>query len=263
MIIVIDAIGLLTIAALAHQGYKEALGIRKSFLLPAFFSVLIFYKTFPLIYALISSAVPSQILAGVLTIMLVNFCLITIFYKIFVHLLNKFEERFFLPDVSLHLRQTLGVFVGILTGYVFIAGVIESLDSSISRTSIKKNSVLANSVFYQISHRKESKLEHINKIDNLPSLKLLYSEENVAVFDFSEDELVAILQMIRAISNQDAQILLNNINTGNSTASVYKALLEAYALQGYIQEKYRVNPEIFGTINQKINNKTGFVAITK
>jgi lysylphosphatidylglycerol synthetase-like protein (DUF2156 family) len=155
MIILIDAIGVLSIIALGHQGCKEALGIRKSFLLPSLCSVLIFYKIFPLIHELISSAITSRILAGVLTIALVNFILVTFFYKLFVYFLNKFEEKFFLPEFPLHLRQIIGVLLGILTGYVFIAGVIESLDQSLARNTVKKHSVLANSVFYQISHKKE------------------------------------------------------------------------------------------------------------
>jgi len=252
MIILIDAIGVLSVAALGHQGYKEALGIRKSFLLPTLFSVLIFYKIFPLIHELISSVIVSRIIAGVLTIALVNFILVTFFYKLFVYFLNRFEERFFLPEFPIHLRQIVGVLLGILTGYVFIAGVIESLDQSLARSTIKKHSVLANSVFYQISHKKEVHLEHANKIDNIPALKELYSEQNVAKFDFSEEELVAILQMIRAISNQEAQILLTNINEGKPVDGVYKALLEMYSSQEFITERYRIAPEIFNSVAKKV-----------
>ena len=252
MIILIDAIGVLSVAALGYQGYKEALTIRKSFLLPALFSVLIFYKIFPLIHGLISSAITSRILAGVLTIALANFILVTFFYKMFVYFLNKFEEKFFLPEFPIHLRQVVGILLGVLTGYVFIAGVIESLDQSLAKNTIKKHSVLANSIFYQISHKKDVTLERANKIDNIPALKELYSEQNVAKFDFSEEELVAILQMIRAISNQEAHILLTNINEGKPIDGVYRSLLEMYSSQEFIAEKYRIQPEVFASVVKKV-----------
>jgi hypothetical protein len=252
MLILIDSIGILVIVSLAYQGYKEALGIRKSFLLPSLCSVLVFYKTFPLLHKLISSQVPSQMLAGVLTIAIANFILITIFYKLFVHLLNQFEKHFFLPETSLHNRQIIGIIIGIFTGYIFIAGVIKSLDSTLARNSLKKESVLSKSIFHQISHKKTENTNQVNKIDNLPSLKVLYSEENVAKFDFTEDELVAILQMIRAISNQDAQILLNNINNGTQVRNIYSSLIELYSSQEFIAEKYRVKPEMVKNINNKL-----------
>ena len=252
MIILIDAIGVLSVAALGYQGYKEALGIRKSFLLPALCSVLIFYKIFPMIHSLISSAITSRILAGVLTIALVNFVLVTFFYKLFVYFLNKFEEKFFLPEFPIHLRQVVGILLGVLTGYVFIAGVIESLDQSLAKNTIKKHSVLANSIFYQISHKKDVTLERANKIDNIPALKEFYSEQNVAKFDFSEEELVAILQMIRAISNQEAHILLTNINEGKPVDGVYRSLLEMYSSQEFIAEKYRIQPEVFASVVKKV-----------
>ncbi len=252
MIILIDAIGVLTIIALGHQGYKEALGIRKSFLLPALCSVLIFYKIFPLVHGLVSSVVSNGIIAGILTIALVAFTLMTFFYKLFLYFLHKFEQKFFLPEFPLHPRQVIGVFLGVVTGYVFIAGVIESLDHSLARHSAKKHSVLANSVFYKIAHKKEKQIDYASKIDNIPALKVLYCEENVTKFDFSEAELVAILQMIRAISNQEAQILLTDINDGKPVEGIYKTLLEMYVSQDFIAEKYQIPPEVFASVVAKV-----------
>ena len=254
MIILIDAIGVLSVAALGHQGYKEALGIRKSFLLPALCSVLIFYAIFPLVHRLISSVINNGVVAGIFTIALINFILITFFYKLFLYFLRKFEEKFFLPEFPLHARQIVGVIIGIVTGYVFIAGVIESLDQSLARHTVKKHSVLANSVFYKVAHKKEKHLEHANKIDNIPALRLLYSEESVAKFDFSEAELVAVLQMIRAISNQEAQILLTDINEGKPVDGVYKTLVEMYVSQEFIAEKYQIPPEVFNSVAKKVGS---------
>ncbi len=248
MIILIDLLGILIVTMLGFQGYKDYRNICASYIIPCLCSFSIFYKIFPLIYSFTLMYIPNTIVAGVITIIAINSVLIAIFHRMFIAIHTHIQEKFFLPEPPVFTKKVIAVTLGLLTGYIFTSGAISALEE------YNHTGVFRQSQIYKLSHtRKQQKATH-NKIDNLPSLRELYSEENVIRFNFTESELIAILKMIRAISNADAHSLLQNLDSNENIKDVYQNLIEVYTKidTESIDKRYTVTNDNIDLVKHKI-----------
>jgi len=250
MILFTDIIGVLIIIALAFQGYKDSAALSRSLTIPELLSVTIFYKIFPHIYTFFLLYIPYTVITGLITILLINLSLITLFHKSLTFIMVRIQERFFLPQFSSYTKKIAGIILGILTGYIFITGAVTALEQHLSYQH-KNSGVLQQSIFFKISHKPTQEIVVENKIDNLPSLRELYSETNVVRFNFTEEELIAILKMIRSISNQNAQELLKQIHNKQDITNIYHNLIEMYLSQEKVAEKYSISEDIVEQVKQK------------
>lgn len=248
MIILTDAFGILIVIILGFQGYKDGENLQNSYLLPALLSFTIFYKTFAFVYAFFLSIIPNTIVSGMITTVLINLSLTLLFHVSIIKLTTIFQQHFFLPEIKQHTHRTIGVAIGLIAGYIFATGAVTALEE------YTHNKILQKSIFYRMMHHPKKYTPNDRKIDNIPSLKELYSETNVVRFNFTEQELIAILQMIRAISNQDAQSVLQQIHGNANINDVYKMLIDLYTEidQSQIPEKYIVKPEMLYVLQEKI-----------
>ena len=248
MIILTDAFGLLIIIILGFQGYKDGASLQNSYILPALLSFTIFYKIFAFVYAFFLIIIPNTVVSGMVTTILINFSLTLLFHTGIIKVTIIFQQHFFLPEIKPHTRCTIGTVLGVVAGYIFVTGAVTSLEG------YTHNKLLQESIFYRMVHHPKQYIVHEGKIDNIPSLKELYSEQNVVRFNFTEQELIAVLQMVRAISNQDAQSILQQIHGNANINEIYKMLIDLYVEtdQSQIEEKYIVSYELIQKLQEKI-----------
>jgi hypothetical protein len=250
MILFTDIIGVLIVVALAFQGYKDSIALSRSLTIPELLSVTIFYKIFPHIYTFFLLYIPYTVITGLITILLINLSLITIFHKLLTFIMVRIQEKFFLPQFSSYTKKIAGIILGMLTGYIFITGAVTALEQHLSYQH-QNSDALKQSIFFKISHKPSQNIIIENKIDNLPSLRELYSETNVVKFNFTEEELIAILKMIRAASNKNAQELLKQIHDKQDITNIYHNLIEMYLSQEKVAEKYLISEDILEQVKQK------------
>lgn len=250
MIILTDIIGILVIITLAYHGYKNFENLAKSFIVPSFLSVIIFYKVFPYIYDFILSYITQKIIAGLFVVLAVNLPLIIVFHFLIKIVVLNFEKKFFLPHVAAYIKKFFGGLMGILIGYIFVTGSIVALQNYLAYRHASVT-ILHKSLFYRFSTSNKPEVVDLYKVDNLPALKELYSEENVAKFNIDKDELIAILKIIRGISNQNAQTLLKQIEEHQDTQKIYCNLITLYNEEVSVVEKYKVPEEIIEHIMGK------------
>jgi hypothetical protein len=194
--------------------------------------------------------IPYSIVSGLLTVIALNSVCIFLFYKIFTMLIAIIQTQFFIPQISDRNKKIGGMIVGACVGYIFVAGMITSLEEV---TVYKKHhhTKLVNSVFYK-SHNERHNVNVSRKIDNIPALYELYAENNVTKFNFTESELLSIMKMIREISNEEAKNILDKIKAKESIGIVYLHLIEIYSQKVDVQKKYFVSKEDIAILKTKI-----------
>lgn len=253
MILLIDFTGFLVICALAYQGYIEGLQFRPSLMIASLCSVIVFTIFFSSFYVFIMEFIPYSIISGLLTVAVLNSVCIFVFYRIFGILFGIVQNRFFIPQVSDRIRKIGGMIIGACVGYIFIAGMITSVEQSMVYKK-HRHTKLVKSVFYE-SHKKHNDNDSLpRKIDNLPALHELYSEENVMRFNWTEDDLVIILKMIREISNAEAKEILEKIHAKENFISIYLYLIDLYSVKKEVSKKYFINTDEMQALRLKINS---------
>lgn len=253
MIILLDIFGILIILTLMYQAYKDTEKQKKSYILPCFLSFILFYNTFSFFYSLTTNIISNKFLSGILLVFVFNIVFITIFYFIILVLNAKMQHL--MLKISPLIKKIFNILIGFLTGYIFVIGSIVALHKNLN------NDRLSHSIFYKISHKNEIKTNKFPKIDNLPSLAFFYSEENVGKFNFTEEELVTILKMIRAISNQDAENLITQYNQNIDIKLLYSQLIKIYEGTFSVDKKYIIDDNIKKDILAKIEDKQETVTV--
>ena len=248
MIILTDAFGLLIVFTLAYQGFKDYHSHKPSYLIPCLLSFIVFYNTFSFFYFNVINYVKNSFFAGIIIVFCVNIISIFAFKGLIFLIKSQIQKKFTFPIFHPYFLKIIGIFVGMLTGYVFVAGSITALSKHINTDT------LTHSFFYRISHKSSEPINQNIKIDNLPSLKKLYSKEAIIQFQFTEQDVLVILKMIRAISNQSANTLLSQANNNQNLASVYQSLIEIYLVSPH-STKYNVSKQQMEAFQAKISNK--------
>lgn len=252
MILLIDFVGILVICALAYQGYIEGLQFRPSLMIASLCSVIVFTFFFGSVYMFAMEFIPYSIISGLLTVAMLNLICIFTFYKMFGILFGIVQNHFFIPQISDRSKQIGGMVIGACVGYIFIAGMVTSVEQSMVYKK-HRHTRLVKSVFYK-SHKKHKDNDNLpRKIDNLPALQALYSEENVMRFGWTEDDLIMILKMIREISNAEAKDILAEINANKNFVSIYLYLIDLYSAKKDISKKYFVKPDDIQALRLKLN----------
>lgn len=252
MVLLIDFTGILVIFALIYQGYVEGLQFRPSLMMASLCSVIVFALFFTGVYLLIMQFIPYSIISGLLTVIILNSFCIFLFYKLFTAIIALVQTKFFIPQFSDKNKKIGGMIIGTCVGYIFVAGMITSLEQAMVYKK-HKHTNLVSSIFYKSS--KESKNINISrKIDNLPALNMLYSQQNVEKFQFTEGELLAIMKIIREISNEEAKQVLAKINAKEDIKQIYLHIIQIYLLKSKISNKYFVPKEEIEALRLKIDN---------
>ena len=135
--------------------------------------------------------------------------------------------------------RILGAFIGFIFGFAFMFLVI-SLTGKNAKKSIlfELPEFVEKSVFYKIAVKLEK--NEVVKQNNLKALSFFYNEGAVETFKLSQEEVVIILKMIKGISNEKANELLQMRQAEEKQEALFLKLKAFYEEElGIIEEKYK------------------------
>lgn len=236
----VDLIGILLIVCLCYIGYLKGIKGKTFFLISFALSALLMYFTIDAVFLT---------LAGVFSSFLVSVAFVVGFFILPVFILVEFflkkllsEEVRSFSSSKKNISQAsriLGAFVGFAFGFVFMFLAI-SLTAKNSKKDIlfELPEFVEKSIFYKIAVKPEK--NEVIKQNNLKTLSFFYNKEAIETFKLSQEEVVIIFKMIKGISNEKANELLQMKQVQEKQEALFLKLKTFYEEElEVIEEKYK------------------------
>lgn len=253
----IDLVAIPLLLSLAYIGYQKGAAKKSVFLASFFIASVLFYFTFDFINTTLIHYIKSFVASALITFALI---IMPSFIASYILLLKVFADgsrlsKYKSKSLTLFSRIS-GVILGLIGGYVFITSAFVLSIRSIKKQCCNQQipSIIESSIFYQFVGKSESNAKTKDvKIDNLPALKFLYTNEVITKFGFTQDDVVVLLKIMRGISNEATAAIVEMNNSKATEASTYIELFTMYTKElSAVQPEYQVDLYQIAMLTDKV-----------